>query len=116
MSKKLFVGGLSWNTTDDGLMEAFAQFGNVTEAQVVTDRDTGRSRGFGFVTFENPNEADEAIKQMDGQSLDGRTINVNEARARAPRAGGGGGGGGGRGGRGGGGGGRGGGGYDRERW
>jgi RNA recognition motif-containing protein len=96
MSKKLFVGGLSWDTTDEGLMHAFNAHGNVLEAQVVTDRDTGRSRGFGFVTFANPSEADEAIRQMDGKSLDGRTINVNEARERAPRSGGGGGGGRGR--------------------
>jgi RNA recognition motif-containing protein len=75
-------------------MHAFNAHGNVLEAQVVTDRDTGRSRGFGFVTFANPSEADEAIRQMDGKSLDGRTINVNEARERAPRSGGGGGGGG----------------------
>ncbi len=103
MSKKLFVGGLSWNTTDDGLLNAFTQFGEVVEATVITDRDSGRSRGFGFVTFANNSDADQAIEQMNGAMLDGRSLNVNEARERAPRGGGGGGGGGGRGGR-------------RERW
>ena len=122
MGNKLFVGGLSWNTTDDGLMQAFAQFGDVTEAKVINDRDTGRSRGFGFVTFTDDAMAAEAIQAMDGSNLDGRTIRVNEANG-PPRRGGGGGrrggggygggggggyGGGGRGGYGGGGGGRGG--------
>lgn len=104
MSKKLFVGGLSWGTTDQGLREAFERFGEVLEAKVVTDRDTGRSRGFGFVTFADGQAAGEAIAEMDGTELDGRSINVNEARERAPRNGGGGGGGGPRGGGGGGGG------------
>jgi len=90
MSKKLFVGGLSWDTSDDGLRSAFEQYGDVLEATVITDRETGRSRGFGFVTYKNPQEADEAMSQMDGQSLDGRRINVNEARERKPRGGGGG--------------------------
>jgi len=103
MSKKLFVGGLSWNTTDPALREAFEQFGEVTEAKVITDRETGRSRGFGFVTFADGAVATEAIERMDGSSLDGRTIRVNEAQEK--RGGGGGGGGGGRGGYGGGGGG-----------
>ena len=102
MGKKLFVGGLSWNTTDDGLLEAFSAFGEVTDAKVITDRDTGRSRGFGFVTFSDADAATTAIAQMDGTELDGRTIRVNEAEDRGPR--GGGGGGGGRGGGGGGGG------------
>lgn len=108
MSKKLFVGGLAWGTTDQGLQEAFENYGEVLEAKVITDRETGRSRGFGFVTFADGQAADDAIAGMDGRELDGRTINVNEARERAPRGGGGGGGGGFRGGRGGGGGGRGG--------
>ena len=107
MGNKLFVGGLSWNTSDDGLREAFSRLGEVTDAKVITDRETGRSRGFGFVTFANGEAAKEAIAKMDGADLDGRTIRVNEAEDK-PR--GGGGGGGGRGGFGGGGGGRGGGG------
>ncbi len=105
MSKRLFVGGLSWNTTDDGLREAFEAFGEVTDATVITDRETGRSRGFGFVSFADAGPADEAIAQMDGSSLDGRNIRVNEAQERRGGRGGGGGRGGFRGGRGGGGGG-----------
>jgi len=96
MSKKLFVGGLSWNTDDHGLRMAFEQHGEVTDAKVITDRDTGRSRGFGFVTFSEESDGTNAIEQMNGVELDGRTLNVNEAQERS--------GGGGRGGRGGGGG------------
>ena len=98
MGKKLFVGGLSWDTTDDGLRDAFERFGETTEAKVIRDRDTGRSRGFGFVTFNEASSAEEAMSQMDGVNLDGRRIRVNEAQERAPRRGGGGGGGGYRGG------------------
>lgn len=94
MSKKLFVGGLAWGTDDDGLRDAFERFGEVSDAKVITDRETGRSRGFGFVTFENANDADSAMQAMNGAQLDGRTLNVNEAAERAPRPGGGGGGGG----------------------
>jgi len=101
MSKKLFVGSMSWGTTADSLREAFAQFGEITDAVVISDRDTGRSRGFGFVTFSEDDSANKAIEQMNGTELDGRTINVNEA---LERSGGGGGGGGRRGGGGGGGG------------
>jgi RNA recognition motif-containing protein len=110
MAKKLFIGGLSWDTTDDGLRQAFASYGEITEAKVITDRDTGRSRGFGFVTFAQNEDAKSAISKMDGTSLDGKTIKVNEAQEKSPRSGGrsGGGFGGGRGG------GRGGGG--RDRW
>jgi cold-inducible RNA-binding protein len=104
MGNKLFVGGLSWNTDDQGLRTAFEPFGQVEDAKVMTDRDTGRSRGFGFVTFSDSATAQNAIKQLDGTVLDGRTLAVNEAQERAPR-GGGGGFGGGRGGGGGGGGG-----------
>ncbi len=104
MSKKLFVGGLSWDTTDHSLNAAFETFGPVIEAKVITDRDTGRSRGFGFVTFQEGADADKAIQEMDGTELDGRAVRVNEAEDKR-RGGGGGGGGGGRGGRGGGGGG-----------
>jgi len=105
MSKKLFVGGLSWGTTDDTLRQGFERFGAVVEAKVVTDRDTGRSRGFGFVQFQDDAHADEAVKEMDGSTFESRTINVSEARERSPRPGGFGGGGGGGGGYGGGGGG-----------
>jgi len=92
MSKKLFVGGLSWNTTDQSLQTAFSRFGEVTEARVITDRDTGRSRGFGFVTFENAEHASAAISAMNETDLDGRTIKVNEAMDKGPRPSGGGGG------------------------
>ncbi len=93
MSKKLFVGGLSWGTTDDRLKEAFARFGDVTEAKIITDRETGRSRGFGFVTFADDKAADTAVAELDGRELDGRTIRVNEAQNQTrPRGGGGGGG------------------------
>ena len=89
---KLFVGGLSWDTTDDGLRSAFEAFGEVREAKVITDRETGRSRGFGFVTYANPGDATNAIAEMNGTVLDGRNIKVDEAEQR--RGGGGGGGGG----------------------
>ena len=101
MSKKLFVGGLSWGTTDEGLNGAFSRFGEIAEAKVITDRETGRSRGFGFVTFANDEAATSAINEMNGTELDGRTIKVNEAEDKGFRGGGGGGGGGGRGGSGG---------------
>jgi len=101
MGKKLFVGGLSWGTTDSGLRAAFEQFGEVEDAKVITDRETGRSRGFGFVTFVDNDASQTAMEAMDGSQLDGRSIRVNEAQERGPRGGGGGGGGGGRGGRGG---------------
>ena len=120
---KLFVGGLAWATRDDDLYNAFGQYGEVTDARVVMDRDTGRSRGFGFVTFANADDAASARTAMDGAELDGRTIRVDEAQDRGRGGGGGGGGGGRRGGGGGygggGGGGRrgGGGGYDSgDRW
>ena len=103
MAAKLFVGGLSWNTTDEGLRQAFEKFGEIREAVVVTDRETGRSRGFGFVTFADDAASDQAVAGMNGQMLDGRTLKVDKAKER-PREGGGGGGGG-RGGYGGGGGG-----------
>jgi RNA recognition motif-containing protein len=89
--KKLFVGGLNWKTTDDGLRAAFESFGDVSEAKVIMDRETGRSRGFGFVTFSDDTAASTAINEMNGKELEGRAIQVNEAQERAPRAGGGGG-------------------------
>jgi len=95
-NNKLFVGGLSWNTTDDGLREAFEAYGTVEDAKVITDRESGRSRGFGFVTFENAADASAAIEKMNGSDLDGRTINVNVAKAKPARDGGGHRGGGGR--------------------
>lgn len=101
VSKKLFVGSLSWNTTDEGLRRAFEKFGEVLEAKVIKDRDTDRSRGFGFVSFANPKDAMDAMQGMDGQELDGRAIKVNEAQERERTGGGGGGGGGPRGGGGG---------------
>ena len=93
MSNKLFVGGLSWDTSDQGLGDAFSSFGEVVEAKVITDRETGRSRGFGFVTLDSREGVTRAIAEMDGAMLDGRSIRVNEANERPPRSGGGGGGG-----------------------
>lgn len=90
MAKKLFVGNLSWNTRDEGLYEAFSQFGEVTEAKVIVDRQTGRSRGFGFVTFASDEAGDDALSGMDGTELDGRTIRVNVAQERRNHSGGGG--------------------------
>jgi cold-inducible RNA-binding protein len=105
MSSKLFVGGLSWGTRDEALRAAFGPFGEVTDARVVTDRETGRSRGFGFVTYNSPQEAEAARAGMDGAELDGRTLRVDLAQDKAGGGGGGGGfGGGGGGGRSGGGG------------
>ena len=113
MSKKLYVGGLAWATDDHGLREAFEQHGEVIDCKVITDRETGRSRGFGFVTFSDSNDADNAVSEMNGATLDGRSLKVNEAEDR--RGGGGGGGRGRRSGGGGGGGGYGGGGGG-NRW
>ena len=110
MSTKLYVGNLSFNVSSDDLQEHFAQAGTVESAKVIEDRDTGRSRGFGFVEMSSSEEAMAAIEQFNGQDLDGRSLVVNEARPREEGGGGGRGGrgGGGRGGYGGGGGGRGG--------
>ena len=101
MSTRLYVGNLSFNTTSDTIREEFSQLGEVTDVHVVMDRETGRPRGFAFVTMGSPAEASKAINEMNGKMLDGRPLRVNEAEERAPR-GGGGGGGGGRGGGGGG--------------
>jgi RNA recognition motif-containing protein len=92
MSKKLFVGSLSWDTNDEGLRNAFAEYGEISEAVVISDRNTGRSRGFGFVTFEDDEAADKAIAALNGTELDGRTIRVDVAQAkqRSDRGGGGG--------------------------
>ena len=97
MGTRLFVGNLAYSTMDHQLEAAFAEHGQVLNASVVVDRTTGRSRGFGFVEFENENDAKAAIEALDGSTLDGRPIAVNEARPRAPKrddwSGGGGGGG-----------------------
>ena len=85
MATKLFVGSLSWNTTDDQLKELFAAVGTVTSATVVTDRESGRSRGFGFVEMSNDEEAKKAVEELNGKELDGRTINVSEARPKEDR-------------------------------
>jgi len=124
MATKLYVGNLSFRTTGDDLREAFSQAGTVESASIIEDRETGRSRGFGFVEMATPEEAAAAIEQFNGKDMGGRNLTVNEAKPRESR--GGGGGGGGRGGYGGGGGGGrdrdyggggGGGGGDREpRW
>ncbi len=108
MGKKLYVGNLSYGVTDSDLEQMFAAHGQVRSAQVIMDRDTGRSKGFGFVEMSNDSEAQAAIAALNGKEADGRTLTVNEAR---PKEGGGGGGRGGRGGYGGGGGGGGRGGY-----
>ena len=82
MSKKLFVGSLSWNTTSEELRDAFAACGEVIEAKIIMDRDTGRSRGFGFVTYANEQGATRAIETLDGSKLDGRSIRVDRANDR----------------------------------
>ncbi|PAN26870.1 hypothetical protein PAHAL_5G044000 [Panicum hallii] len=82
MSTKLFVGGLSWGTDEQTLRQAFSSFGEVTEARIITDRETGRSRGFGFVNFSNSDDAKAAVSQMDGQELEGRSVRVNFANER----------------------------------
>ena len=103
MAKNIYVGNLAWSVTSDDLLELFSQFGTVKSAQVIADRETGRSRGFGFVEMENDEEAQKAIEALNGASVEGRNLTVNEAR---PKTEGGRGGGGGRGYGGGGGGGR----------
>ncbi len=105
MGNKLYVGNLAYSVRDESLHQAFSQFGTVTSAKVMMDRDTGRSKGFGFVEMGSDAEAQSAINGMNGQALEGRAVVVNEARPREERPGGFGGGGGSRGGYGGGGGG-----------
>ncbi|CAA2935322.1 RNA-binding glycine-rich [Olea europaea subsp. europaea] len=85
MSTKLFIGGLSYGTDDQSLRDAFSGFGDVVEARVITDRDTGRSRGFGFVNFSTDDCANSALSAMDGQELNGRNIRVSLATERPPR-------------------------------
>ncbi|BBN08965.1 cold-inducible RNA-binding protein [Marchantia polymorpha subsp. ruderalis] len=100
---RCFVGGLAWATTDVRLEDAFATFGEVVESRVISDRETGRSRGFGFVTFAQEQSMKDAIEAMNGKELDGRNITVNQAQSQSKGGGGGGRGGGGYGGGGGGG-------------
>src|SRR6185295_14033924 len=110
MGKKLYVGNLPFSTTEQALVDMFSACGTVESAKIITDRDTGRSKGFGFVEMASDAEAGAAIEKFNGSDFDGRPMTVNEAKPMAPREGGGGGGGrggGGRGDRGGGGGGRG---------
>ena len=109
MGKNLYVGNMSFNMDDASLEELFKSHGTVESAKVISDRETGRSRGFGFVEMSSDSEAQAAIEALDGHEIDGRALKVNEAKPRENRGGGGGGGGGGRGGYGGGGGGGGGG-------
>ena len=86
MAKKLYVGGISYSTTNDGLKSAFAQVGEVTSATIIMDKMTGRSKGFGFVEMANDSDADAAIEKWNGQELEGRKLTVNEARPMEPRA------------------------------
>jgi RNA recognition motif-containing protein len=88
MSNKLFVGNLSFNTTENDLQDAFAAFGTVTEANLMMDRMTGRPRGFGFITMSSADEAQKAIDGLHGQDLDGRALTVNVAKPREERTGG----------------------------
>jgi RNA recognition motif-containing protein len=89
MGNKLYVGNLPFSATDDSLREMFGQAGQVESARIITDRDTGRSKGFGFVEMSTEQEASEAINKFNGTELDGRSLTVNEARPMAPRDGGG---------------------------
>ena len=85
MAKKLFVGGLSWDTNDDQLKEFFSEIGEVVSANVITDKYSGRSKGFGFVEMATEKEAKEAMEKLNGKEMDGRTIVVDEAKPQAPR-------------------------------
>jgi RNA recognition motif-containing protein len=90
--KNIFVGNLNFNTGEDELRQMFEQYGQVDRVSIMTDRDTGRSRGFGFVEMTNAEDGEKAIAALNGTQVGGRTLNVNEARPKAERAGGGGGG------------------------
>jgi len=91
MAKNIYVGNLTWECTADDLLALFQEHGNVARAQVITDRETGRSRGFGFVEMENDAEAQKAIEALNGADYQGRALTVNEAKPREDRGGGGGG-------------------------
>jgi cold-inducible RNA-binding protein len=91
VQKKLYVANLSWSTSDESLKEAFSQVGSVLSANIIVDRETGKSRGFAFVEMSNEQEASEAISKLNGLNLDGRNIKVSEALASGERSGGGGG-------------------------
>lgn len=97
MGNRLYVGNLAYSVTDDSLQRAFSAHGSVTSAKVMIDRDSGRSKGFGFVEMASDEQAQAAIRAMNGASIDGRSLTVNEAKPREDRGGGGGGYGGGRG-------------------
>ena len=86
MAKKLYVGGISYSTSDSALKDAFGQVGEVVSATIIMDKMTGRSKGFGFVEMANDADADKAIEKWNGQELDGRKLTVNEARPMEPRA------------------------------
>jgi RNA recognition motif-containing protein len=96
MAKKLYVGNMSYSTTEDQIRDLFAQAGEVTSVSLITDRETGRAKGFGFVEMSTDEQAQEAIKRFNGYTLDERALTVNEARPREERSGGGYSGGGGR--------------------
>ena len=82
---KLFVGNLSWSLSEDELHDTFSQYGQIEECRIITDRETGRSRGFGFVTFESADSAEEAMSALDGADLGGRPMKVNQAKERERR-------------------------------
>lgn len=86
MGKKLYVGNLSYNTTDESLIEMFSQCGQVESVRIVSDRDTGRSKGFAFIEMSSDSEAQTAIEKMNGIAHDGRAMNVSEAKPMAPRS------------------------------
>lgn len=89
MGRKLYVGNLPYSASQESLQEAFGQCGTVESATVITDRDTGQSKGFGFVEMSSESEAQKAIQDLNGKEIDGREIKVNEAKPKAPRGGGG---------------------------
>ena len=88
MGKNIYVGNMSFDTTQDGLQELFAAYGEITSVNIITDRDTGRPRGFAFVEMATDEAARAAIAALDGKEVDGRALKVNEAKPRAPRSGG----------------------------